>query len=362
MRDLMMRGHEIMVNFKIIRLIILGVIILLVLVKSFPFTPGYGHQTAITALEKLKIGGLDQWVLIRGKNRSNPILLVLHGGPGSSNMPLVRLYNRRLEEKFTVVTWDQRGAGKTFQWGQDQPLSIEQIVMDTSQLAGILNKRFHQRKIYLVGHSWGTVIGMLTVQRHPELFYAYVGVSQQVNPPVSERLSYQLTVQEALKRKNKQAYRKLKALGLPPYWGKSRWSSYGKLSNWIYRLGGYYANPNVQLRYTFAFVTAPEYSWWDLIKWIPANQIAFQLLHDQLLQVDLFKQVPQLEVPVFFCEGIHDRCIPGVTTRRYFEQLKAPAKQWITFYHSGHCPLFEEADRFNRLMVEKVLPETYQYN
>ena len=135
--------------------------------------------SSITSLEKIELGDINQWISIRGRNTANPILLYLHGGPGTPVMPLFRHFQAPLEDHFIVVQWEQRGAGKSFSWKiPKETMTIEQFISDLQVLIELLRKRFNKEKIYLMGHSWGSVFGTYTVQRYPELFYAYIGVGQ----------------------------------------------------------------------------------------------------------------------------------------------------------------------------------------
>jgi len=152
---------------------------------------GPTDRDGIAALEKVTLGDAEQSVLIRSENTDNPILLFLHGGPGTSELTLNRRNTRVLERSFTVVNWDQRGAGKSYRAGRDRSrMHISQFVADAVDLSIHLAHRFGREKVTLVGHSWGSVIGMLAVSRRPDLFDAYVGIGQVSNAAEGERISY----------------------------------------------------------------------------------------------------------------------------------------------------------------------------
>jgi pimeloyl-ACP methyl ester carboxylesterase len=188
---------------------------------AIPAPPG------VESLEKVALGGVGQWLLIRGVDRSNPVLLHLHGGPGSADISIARFFDAGLIEHFTVVHWDQRGAGKSFD--PDIPpesMRREQFVLDTRDLASMLRERFGVAKIYLVGHSWGSEIGALAASRYPELFHAYVGVGQVVEKVEQERISYRFALDKAREAGNPRAIRELEEIGPPPYEeSRSSWSS-----------------------------------------------------------------------------------------------------------------------------------------
>ena len=151
----------------------------------------------IASLEQVTLGGDPQWISIRGWDMRSPIILFLHGGPGSPEIPLTRYYLCDLEQHFVFVNWDQRGAGKSYPAGKPEKMSIDRFVEDTRELTEYLEKRFHQKKIYVLGHSWGTLLGVLTVTRYPDLYYAYGGIGQYVEGEANERLAYSYTMAKA---------------------------------------------------------------------------------------------------------------------------------------------------------------------
>ena len=146
------------------------------------FTPGHTPSipgpNSIASLERIRLGNIDQYILIRGNDRSLPVLLFLHGGPGMPALYLAHAFQCELEKEFVVVEWDRRGAGKSYREDISATLTTEQLVADTVELTNVLRARFHQDRIYLVGHSWGTYLGMLVIAKHPELYHAYVGIGQ----------------------------------------------------------------------------------------------------------------------------------------------------------------------------------------
>jgi pimeloyl-ACP methyl ester carboxylesterase len=171
----------------VIRSFIVALTVLLViiggLIIEFTFHRGRtpkieNDSTSIASLERIKLGGVDQWILIRGWNKSNPIVLFLHGGPGMPAMYLAHAFQRELEKHFVVVHWDRRGAGKSYLSGVEGDLSVRQTLDDTYELTRLLKNRLGKKKIYLVGHSWGTYLGMLAASEHPEYYSAYIGIGQ----------------------------------------------------------------------------------------------------------------------------------------------------------------------------------------
>jgi pimeloyl-ACP methyl ester carboxylesterase len=317
------------------------------------------RRRGIASLERLRIGGADQWVLIRSEDVvANPILLVLHGGPGVSEMTLNRRVMSDLERYFTVVNWDQRGAGKSYKAGRDEAkMTIPQFVEDTRELSQYLMKRFGKRKIILQGRSWGSALGMLTVAKYPELFYAYVGIGQITDVAESEKASYRWTLEQAKARSDRQAVRELQAMGPPPYTGD--WlQKFNTQRKYVARFGGEVQGNRLggNGKIIGSLLISEEYTLMDRIAYNSAVQDSLRLVQPQLMTLNLFRSVPNVEVPVFFVEGRHDHVVPAHLAARYFEALEAPAKELVWFEDSAHMPDIEERKRFQRLLVERVLP------
>ena len=164
-----------------------------------PILGADGHVLAgsIATLQQVHLGGTDQWVLIRGRSIHNPVLLVLHGGPGMPELGVWRFLSglKSLENNFIVVNWDQRGAGKSYQAiDPTSHMTVDQFVSDATQLTNYLRQRFHQQRIYVAGASWGTTLGTLLVQRHPELFAAYIGTGQMVSQTATDQIMWRDTI------------------------------------------------------------------------------------------------------------------------------------------------------------------------
>jgi len=172
---------------------------------------------------KAMIGGVEQWIYTRGQDRDNPIILFIHGGPATPMSPVMWMYQRPIEEYFTVVNWDQRASGKTYLEAEPQSLentiNIKQYVNDTIELAELIKHRYEAKKVILIGHSWGTIIGLRAVLESPELFSAYVGIGQVINTRDNERVSYDYAVSEAQKNNNKKALSELESIA--PYPGQT---------------------------------------------------------------------------------------------------------------------------------------------
>ena len=310
---------------------------------------------SIASLQKVKLGGMDQWILIRGYDVSNPILLWLHGGPGAAQMPVAHHFNGDLEKDFIVVHWDQRGAGKSNPKDFDeQTMTLEQFISDAHELTQYLKKRFHKRKIYLLGHSWGTLFGILLVQKYPQDYYAYIGVSQVVNGYAAGEIAYKWLVEQIKKRGKTKDLKRLEKLGTPPYTDHEKYVKFAKL---VDSYGGGMDVGFVKL--LWIALRAPEYSLKDYFKWIRGANRGSGPMWEETSSFDAFKEVTELQVPAYFFSGRNDYNTPLELVRQYFEVLKAPkGKQLIIFENSAHTPFMKEPEKFYQEMV-RVKNETY---
>lgn len=312
---------------------------------------------SISSLEPIRLGGIDQWVTIRGHDRENPILLYVHGGPGMSDMGAIRHFIPALEEHFTVVHWSQRGAGKSYSSRiPAESMTIGQFVDDLESLTRHLLQRFGQRKLFLVGQSWGTLLCMRVVKRAPELFCAYVGVNQVVDRAEEERLSYCAALDIARKRGNRKAVTQLEALGEPV--GGLFATLEGTLvhKTWVRTLGLATSDPKSFKSLGKALALNPELTLREIVNLYRALRWNMELLWREFCQANLFQEIAAVEVPVYFVAGQHDRVTNSGLQARYLDQLRAPKKEYILFPHSGHVACFEEPERFYAVML-KILRE-----
>ena len=308
-------------------------------------------SNGINSLEKVKIGGVDQWILIRGWDRTKPILLFIHGGPGFSEMPFAYV-NAALEKDFVVVQWDQRGAGKSYS-GSHDPLNVEQFVSDTAELSDLLLQRFAAQKLFLVGHSWGSLVGALTAARHPDKFFAYIGISQFADAPESERMMYRFALRQAEQASNQSAIRELKENRPPPYDSMAKFRA---MQKWVSRFNDRDYHQISRWQFIRTAFASPAYSWRDLANLAWGARSSFEeLWREVFYKENLFRNAPRIDVPVYFLEGRHDRLVTASSemAERYFAALEAPkGKQLIWFDNSGHWPQLEEPGRYQRAIRE----------
>jgi len=300
----------------------------------------------------LRIGGIEQWVMLRGEAIANPVLILLHGGPGFPETNLFRYFNSSLESTFTLVYWEQRGTGKTF--AADLPesdMTIERFVRDLDELVDSVCLRLNKRKVAILGHSWGSALGTLYAARHPDKVSAYVGTGQIGDLQASELSSYAFVLGEAERRGNRRALKQLRAIGKPPYTSKT----IGIQRRWLTRFVGLMRGKTIWQTFR-ALRGAPEASLLHVPNVLRGAMFSLRTMWSELSRLNLEVSVPELKMPVFFFIGRHDHQVAAETSLAYFDKLIAPSKQFVWFEESAHMPPFEEADKFNAKMIELVAP------
>lgn len=307
---------------------------------------------SIYSLEKVQLGGIPQTILTTGTDSSKPVLLVLHGGPGFTEMAVFRIYNRDLDNDYVVVHWDQRGAAASYDPSiPESSMNIDQFVSDAHELVTLLKKRFKKDKIFLLGHSWGTALGLLLAQRYPEDFAAYIGIGQVVNMMDNERLSLQYTLQMANKAHDTAALRELKPLvGRYPAKNDSSLDDLYLQRKWLSYFGG-----AIWGHHDYSSILdriKPGDPLFNGEQIAAGETFSMRTLWKQFLNIDFFTTAPVLKVPVYFITGRHDYNTPFALVEKYYKQVKAPAKKLIWFENSAHIPQFEEPARFNAVMKE----------
>jgi pimeloyl-ACP methyl ester carboxylesterase len=351
-----------MMLFLVIALLSVIVLGILFLIPSFTSSikdkQGRNIFQSIASLEKINLGGQEQWILIRGIDITKPVILFLHGGPGTANMSLLRKYMNELEKHFIVVTWDQRGAGKSYKAiNPHSSMTINQFILDTGELTQLLCDRFNQKKIFLVGHSWGSLIGIFSIQKYPDLYPTYIGIGQIANMQENEQISYDWTLAQATKASDKRAIQTLTEIGNPSYTGD--WQK--KLMTQRRLLGKYggefYGSSKGAFPLIFSnLIWATEYTLIDKVNFFKGIFGSNHLLWQELLTINLKEQASSFKVPIYFVLGKHDYEVPSVLAEQYFKIIEAPKKELIWFENSAHFADIEEHEKFNDLLINHVLP------
>ena len=291
----------------------------------------------------IDLGGEKQYVEITGNSSKNPVMLFIHGGPGWPQTPQLRYFNADLTKDFILATWDQRGSGLSYQHNpKAQNLSLEQTIQDAHQLTQLLKKQFKQEKIYLVGYSWGSMVGLLLAERYPEDYHAYVGVAQVINMRRGIEVSRKWLTEQASAAKDQETLAALKQLNDQKFCN-SDMQCFIKQYELIEKYHGATHNPSNVKEVEKAMTQYADYQKYD---WLKGFEFSAQRLGKDMFATNLENMV-QLKIPAYFLLGRHDWNVPAVLVEEYFSKLKAPKKEIVWFENSGHGPLEEEADQFN---------------
>ena len=305
----------------------------------------------------ITLGNAKQFVIIRGENQKNPLLLLLHGG--STETAHFVKFNKALEKYFTLVYWDQRGEGKSYSKEsiKAQP-EFEQYIQDTHELTQTLKKRFHKKKIFLLGHSWGSMLGMKVIEKYPNDYVAYIGLSQYCDPLQSDAIMMAYFSQQTQENSDKSRLKKIRSIPKLDETGTDLVQRTKALFPLAIKFGGLYHDSsysNLMRLALLPILTLKEYNIIDKYRAMQQNEKRLKIYY----QDNFFESLTEVKIPVYFIHGKDDYVINYALTKKYFEMLKAPKKQFYTFEKSAHFPSFEEPDRFHTIMIEEVLP-TYQ--
>jgi pimeloyl-ACP methyl ester carboxylesterase len=330
-----------------------------------PFLDENGKPLAGSISEKIfvNINGIQQGMFIRGKDINNPVLLFLHGGPGMPEYWLTQRYPTGLEDHFTVVWWEQRGAGLSY--SPDIPpetMTAEHFVSDTIEVTNYLRKRFGKEKIYLMAHSWGSYIGIQAAAREPDLYYAYIGVGQISHQIQSEQLAYQYALAYYKENGNTNMLRKLEAA--PPTLTVPLPANYEALRDAYMHGAGIGTTRDMDSVVTGIFLPSWQFREYTLSEKVNLwrgklfSRSRNFSLWDKMQVTDLAQQVTKLEIPVYFLHGLYDYTCAYPLAKDYFEKLDAPVKGFYTFENSAHSPMFEEPEKVQQILLEDVLAGT----
>lgn len=321
-----------------------------------PFLDGAGRPLPGSVAEKvyLEVNGARQGMIIRGRDASRPVLLYLHGG-----MPdyfLSRLSGSGLEELFTVCWWEQRGTGISYDPAAREPVTADQLVADTLAVTRYLQRRFGQERIYLMGHSGGTFLAALALERAPELYTAYVGVAQMGSQRESELEAHEHVLAEYRRLGDAGMVRRLEAApvtrdGVSPAWLAVRDEAMHGLG-----VGTTRAMRSVVSGIFLPSLRSREYTLAEKLRtWRGKASSGVSTMWAEMLRTDLAERVPEVRVPVYLLHGVHDYTCTYAQARRYFAGLRAPVKAFYSFAASAHSPVFEEPERARQILREDVL-------
>ncbi len=273
------------------------------------------------------IHGKRQQIWVYRERPELPVLLHLHGGPGMPDSPFSPVLESLLPSTFTLVHWDQRGTGRSFEAGET--LSWSLMLQDTEAMITYLRQRFHKKKIYLVGKSWGSLLGLTMAQKHPEWLHAYIGVSQIIDVSQGDAHAYAFLRQQMLPQDHAK-------LPEPPY----RSEQWQKIRGQVQQYRGVVYAP-IEAQLAWNALQSGVYSPWDYVNAYAGLQYSQRQLTPEIRRLPPF--VPgTLEVPIYFFHGRHDGLVPAALAQDYLARVKAPHKAWVWFDNAAHSPNKEE--------------------
>lgn len=358
-------GRIILIILSILLVCIIGLVSVLLLWsypgKPKPFVDKNGSPLPGSISEKIyvNINGVKQGMFIKSKDQTNPVLLYLHGG-----MPdyfLTAKYPTGFENYFTVCWWEQRGSGISYNTNTlSGTVTLDQLISDTLEVTNYLRHRFRKDKIYLMGHSGGTFIGIQTAARAPELYYAYIGTAQTSNQLKSEKMAYDYMLKQFRANGNTKMAQKLEAApvtmttGTPDAYLAVRDEAMHSLG-----VGTIHEMRSVIDGIFLESLQSREYTLGEKFNtWHAKLSSGVAILSDTMMATDLAKKVPKLDIPVYFFHGIYDYTCNYTLANEYFDKLKAPVKGFYTFMKSAHSPIFEEPEKVQKILREDVLAGT----
>jgi pimeloyl-ACP methyl ester carboxylesterase len=279
-------------------------------------------------------------------------------------LPYSRVLFEDLTQDFVVVSWDQRGTGKSYPaLYPTETLTLEQAVSDTIELTNYLRQRFDEEKIYLMGESWGSTLGVLAVQQHPDLFYAWIGSGQMVSQRETDRILYQKVLDMAERTGNQELKQQMLAFGEPPY-ADTPYPNAVVMGQYD-ALGEPYQPPADYIERGTAANLGPwgvlgsEYNLVEKVNVLRGLIDMFTVMYPQLQEIDFRQDVPSLDVPVYILDGAAELAARRDLALHWYDQLNAPLKKRYTFDNAGHSVAFEQFSALHQILTEEVLPETY---
>jgi pimeloyl-ACP methyl ester carboxylesterase len=337
-------------------------------------------QGAIFEKVWVEVNGIKHGMFIRGENPQNPVILYLHGGPGTPMLQFISFLEakiairERLEKYFTVCYWDQRGAGMTFSKSTDpSTMTVVQMVEDTREITEYLKSRFNQNKIYLLGHSWGSYLGVKTIEKYPENYFAYIGIGQTTNLTESERLSYDYMLNRAKETNDKNVIEKLEKYDpytedFPLMQKEGHQLDYLMVrTNTLNRYGiGHLHNQELLQGMSFNGMVARAlflfkgYTLREKINWFLGADFSMVHLFPVLQKDDFFTSSVKFNVPFYIIQGDYDYMTSQILAEKYLHILEAPKKEYIRFNNSAHSPNMEEPEKFVEVFRKIASENSYK--
>ncbi|MDM5247253.1 alpha/beta hydrolase [Lysinibacillus sp. G4S2] len=329
----------------------IGVIIILILLLVLfrpTWTSNIKGDNSISVLEQVKINGAKQQIMIRGRDKNNPVIIYVHGGPGSSEIPYVAKFQDLLEKDFTVVHYDQRGSGKSYHFNEDySKLTADVLVEDLLELTDNISKRFGKEKVILIGHSYGTYLATKAAYKAPEKYEAYIGIGQLSNMQESEIDNLNNTISEAKKARNTEDVKYLEGIAEKIYNGEGVTPR-----DYVGKYGGATRLINMPDGNILGMLLSREYNVLDLIRYNYGLAETQEQLLKEVFDKPLPKIATKLDLPFYFVMGKYDAMTSSNSAENYFNLIEADKKEFISFEKSAHYPQFEEKEKFYRWMCD----------
>lgn len=329
-------------------------------VSSYSIVEGGKVVNPIAEKIFVEINGVEQGMFIKGNDASKPVILLVHGGPGLSDYFLAKEYLQEIENEFVVCYWEQRGTGISYNSNMKSELwTTDLFVLDVLEVTNYLRDRFGQDKVYLMGHSWGSFLCIKAVEKSPELFHAYIAISQVVNQSESEKMGYTYMLDQYTLKNERGMVNKLKKF--PIYESEEKFIEYrtSMLRDDAMHDLGVGTMRNMKSIFNGIFMKTlrcTDYTISERINiWRGKVLSAKSGLLEELFAFNAINDVPKVEIPVYFFSGLYDYTCSYTLQRNYYEHLNAPLKGFYTFKESAHSPLFEEPVNALHILLEDVL-------
>lgn len=330
----------------------IAIMTLILIVLYFPtWTPHIKGDNSINVMEQIELNGTSLEIMIRGTNVDNPVIINVHGGPGASEIPYARKVQDLWETKFTVVNYDQRASGKSYQFFENYSnLSSDLLVEDLLALTDYVSERLGKEKVILIGHSYGTYIATQAAYSAPEKYEAYIGIGQMADTVASEADGLNFVMEQATKAGNAEDIKQLQLLAEDIKSGDALTPrqyvvKYGGASRLI-------ENPDGDL---WEMLLGSEYNGLDIIRYNKGMAVSQPVLIEEVFKHPLPTLVQKLDLPVYFVMGQYDFMTSSDAAKLYFDQFDAEFKEFISYEDSAHYPQFEEKERFFEWMLDTFI-------
>lgn len=306
-----------------------------------------------TTSEYININNSRQNIMTMSTDNANPFLLIIHGGAGSPDRPLVKNYNSELANYYTVVCWDQRGSGLSY---TSEELTIDLMLKDLKSSVEFLRNRYNQDKIYIAGHSWGAYLGLRFSSMYPEYIKYYIGTGQGISSIADEIYKYNFVMNQAVIRNDKKIIKQLNRFGEPTGYSYKTDDEKAKkyIGKMIRKYGGYINDKNdfSTIKYLTCYI---KYYKLDIIKVIKGMLNSSKVLNNEMSKKDNISCITELDVPILLISGEEDMVCPVPAAQKWFDNLNAPKKEFVKITNASHMVNFEQAKEWNKLLINLTI-------